>query len=82
MGPIGMPELIVILFVLMIVIAVPAVVAIGLVLYFRGRPKVPPVMPQVGGVQDRLREIDELRRSNLISEEEYEVKRKQIMDGL
>lgn len=82
MGPIGMPELVVIFVVFMVVIAVPALVAIGLVLYFKGLPKGPPMMTQVGGTQDRLREIDELRRANLISEEEYDAKRKQIMDGL
>ena len=68
--------------VFLIVIAVPAVVAVGLVIYFKGRSKVPPPMPQMGGVQDRLREIDELRRSNLISEEEYQEKRKRIVDAL
>ena len=82
MGPIGMPELVVIFVVFMIVIAVPAVVAIGLVLYFKGRPKVPPAMPEMAGVQDRLREIDELRRTNLITEEEYQAKRKHIMECL
>jgi hypothetical protein len=40
----------------------------------------PPITPF--GVQDRLRELDELAQKGLISKQEYDEKRKQILDRL
>ena len=40
----------------------------------------PPIAPS--GIQDRLRELDELAQKGLISKQEYDEKRKQILDRL
>ena len=82
MGPIGMPEMIVISIVLL---AIPAGIVIALVWYFSLRRKPsqlaqPPQIPK--SIQDRLLEIDGLRSQNLISETEYEEKRKQILSSI
>jgi flagellar basal body-associated protein FliL len=81
MGPIGISEIIMI-FVVMIVLAIPVVIAIALIWYFSSRSK-PPQLPQgPKSVQERLSEIDDLRARNLISEAEHEEKRKQILSGI
>jgi hypothetical protein len=76
-----MHEMIVI-FVVLIVLAIPVVIAIALIWYFSSRSK-PPQLPQgAKSVQDRLTEIDGLRSRNLISEAEHEEKRKQILSDI
>ncbi len=78
MGPIGMPELVVI-FIALILLVIPAGIAIAVVLYFSSRKK-PPLLPQVPrGIQERLTELDALRSNKLISDAEHEEKRRQIL---
>jgi cytochrome c-type biogenesis protein CcmH/NrfG len=84
MGPIGMPELIMIVVVL-IMLAIPVGIVVALVWYFSSRSKPPQLtQPQqvLRSTQDRLAEIDSLRSQNLISEAEYEEKRRQILSCL
>jgi flagellar basal body-associated protein FliL len=76
-----MPEMIVI-FVVLIVLAIPVGIAIALIWYFSSRSK-PPQLPQGSkNVQERLTEIDGLRSRNLISDAEHEEKRKQILSDI
>ncbi len=82
MGPIGMPEMIVILIVML---AIPVGIVIALVWYFCSRSKPPQLAqpPQIQkSTQERLSEIDGLRSQNLISEVEYEEKRRLILSGI
>lgn len=84
MGPIGIPELIMI-FVVLIMLAIPVGIIIAFVWYFSSRSKPPQVTqpPQVlRSTHDRLLEIDSLRSQNLISETEYEERRRQIISGI
>ena len=83
LGPIGGPELIIILVVLAIVVAIPVVVLVVLVLNKPGitpPPAVmaPPPLPP-SGPQARLRELETLRTQGLITEEEYLAKRERIV---
>jgi hypothetical protein len=85
LGPIGGPEMIIILVVLFL-LGGSAVLVIFLVLHFNKKnpyPSVPPTLPTgPQSTQARLTELDSLKSQNLISEAEYEEKRKQILGGL
>ncbi len=84
MGPIGMPEIIMI-FVVLIMLAIPVGIVVALVWYFSSRSKSPQLTqpPQIlRDTQERLAEIDSLRSQNLISESEYEERRRQILSGI
>lgn len=84
MGPLGMPEMIMI-FLVLILLAIPVGIVIALVWYFSSRsmPRQVTQAPQVPrSTQDRLAEIDSLRSRNLISEAEYEEMRRQILSGI
>jgi hypothetical protein len=81
MGPLGMPEIIMI-FVVLIMLAIPVGIAIVLIWYFSSRSK-PPQLPQgPKSIQERLSEIDGLRSRNLISEAEHDEKRRQILGDI
>ena len=85
LGPIGGPEMIMILVVLFLLVG-PVLLAVFLILHFSKKKaalSIPPALP--GGLpstQARLLELDVLKSQNLISESEYEEKRKQILGGL
>jgi hypothetical protein len=84
MGPIGLPELIMILAVL-IMLAIPVGFVIALAWYFSSFSKQPhPAQPTqlIRNTQERLSEIDGLRSQNLISENEYEERRGQILSDI
>lgn len=71
----GGPEIIVILFLL----AVPIAVVVGVLVIVkmtRGRRPPQPMAAQ------RLQELDELRTRKLVTEEEYERKRKEILKDM
>lgn len=81
MGPLGMPEIIMI-FLILFILFVTMGGGIALVWYLSSRRK-PPQLPQgPKSVQERLSELDDLRSRHLISEAEHEEKRKQILGGL
>lgn len=79
MGPIGMPEMI-ILFVFFGVIAI--VIAAVIILLLKSKKGPTADFSRSNSAQERLSEIDALRQKNLISEVEYEAKRKAIVDSL
>lgn len=84
MGPLGMPEMIMI-FVVLIMLCVPVAIAAALLWYFvlRRKPQHYAQAPQIGrSTQERLSEIDNLRSQNLISETEHAEKRKRILDEI
>ena len=76
MGPIGIAEIIMILIVLAL-LAIPVGIIIAIVWYFFLRNKTNPSEYMAA----RLSEIDQLRAKNLITDAEYEVKRRQILGG-
>jgi hypothetical protein len=76
-GPIGGPEMIMI-FVVLVLLVLPAVLIVVLVKYFQSKSR-PPAPPTA---QAKLMELNHLRSQNLLSAEEYEAKRKQILDRL
>lgn len=83
-GPIGGPEIIMILVVLFL-LAVPVVIVVAVLMMSNSRNKgpLPPMPPPpLPSVESRLAEIDSLRARNLISEAEHEEKRKQIIGGI
>lgn len=47
-----------------------------------GSPSIPVDTAQVGAVADALRKIDQLRQDGLISEYEFEQKRRQLLDRI
>ena len=81
MGPIGMPE-IVMIFVILVILAVPVIIAIAIIWYFTSRGKASQSAARPTSVQERLQELDALRAKNLISEAEHEERRKQIINGI
>lgn len=80
MGPLGMPEMIVILIVGLLVLGLPALIAIGVLLYTRRNSTPPPTLP--ASRETRLAELDSLRQKNLITEAEHEEQRKRILESL
>jgi cytochrome c-type biogenesis protein CcmH/NrfG len=79
-----MPELIMIVVVL-ILLAIPVGIVIALVWYFSSRSKPHPMAqaPQnPKSTQQRLAEIESLRSQNLLTEAEYEEKRRHILDEI
>jgi len=82
LGPIGGPELIVLL-IIGFLLFIPVAIIIGLVLYLNRKsstPTAPPMPPAApSSTQARLTELESLKSRNLISESEYEEKRKQIL---
>lgn len=71
--------------VVLIMLAIPVGIVIILVWYFSSRSKSPQLtqpsqVPR--STQDRLAEIDSLHSQNLISESEYEERRRQILSGI
>ena len=74
------------IFVVLILLALPAGIAIVLLWYFylkRNKPPQPTQPPQVPrSTQDRLSELDGLRSQKLISETEYEERRRHILSGI
>jgi hypothetical protein len=83
MGPIGIPEIIMIFMVVMM-LAIPVGIVMALVWYFRsrGRPPHRAQPPQVpGSSRDRLEETDSLRSRNVVSDSEHEESRRHILSG-
>ena len=74
--PIGLPEIVVLLFIL--AIPVGLVLLVLFLVKITQRPAQPHIMPPAGPEQ-RLQELDALKAQNLISEEEYDAKRKEIL---
>lgn len=84
MGPVGMPEIIVILIVGLMVLGLPALIAIGVLLYTRrnsSRPG-PPSTSLPASRETRLAELDSLREKNLITEAEHQEQRKRILESI
>ncbi len=88
LGPLGGPEIIMILLVLVLLVA-PAVVIVAVVLYLDRKKRgtyaaspPPPLPASLPPAQARLQELDSLKAQGLVSEAEYEEKRKQILGGL
>ncbi len=81
MGPLGMPEIIMILVVL-IMLAIPVGIVVGLVWYFSSRSKPTQLLQVPKSIEERLSEIDGLRSQNFISEAEYEEKRRHILSDI
>lgn len=82
MGPLGMPEIIVLLIVGLLVLGLPALIAIGILLYSRKNSAPPPPPPPSPNRESRLAELDSLREKNLISETEHQEQRKRILEGI
>jgi predicted membrane protein len=80
------PDLIIIFLILgMLVAAVLAVVGIVVFVTRRGRrptPNSPPPLPVATSCADRIEQLDELRKKQLISELEYEEQRRRILSGI
>ncbi len=72
----GGPEILVILFLL----AVPVGIVL-LILFIVNKTQRPGLMPPIAPAtpEQRLRELDALKTQNLISDEEYETKRQEIL---
>lgn len=73
------------IFLVLTILAIPVGIVIALVWYFSSLSKPqqmnqPPQIPR--STQERLSEIEDLRSKNLISEAEYEEKRKRILNGV
>lgn len=77
MGPIGMPEI----FVLFVVFLLLAAIIVAVVLV-KSRKSPSTSFSRSNSAQDRLSEIDSLLQKKLITEAEYEAKRKAIVDSL
>ena len=76
-----MPEIIMI-FVVLSLLIIPAGIVIGVIHYVSKRNN-PPQLPHGSNrIEAKLLEIDNLRSRNLISEAEHEEKRKQILSRI
>lgn len=81
MGPLGMPEIIMILIVGLMVLGLPALIAIGIIVYSR-RNSSPPPPPPLANRETRLAELDSLREKNLITEAEHLEQRNRILESI
>lgn len=73
-----MPEFIMIL-IMIVILAIPSGIIVAVVWYFSARTKAAQAPPMRASIQDRLLELDALRSKNLISNVEYEEKRRQLL---
>jgi len=84
LGPLGGPEIIMI-FIVLFLLAIPICLIYFLVRYFTSKgpsySAPPPLSSPQASTQGRLQELDHLKSQNLISETEYQEKRKQILGG-
>jgi len=55
---------------------------IGTVVYYQGKSSAWDEDQSIDGAESRLRELERLRFKSLISDEEYEFKRKEILSDL
>ncbi|WAC21364.1 SHOCT domain-containing protein [Luteolibacter sp. SL250] len=83
LGPIGGPELIMILMVLAVLVGIPVIVLVVLALNRPGNmpPAVtmaPPLPPSTGPLA-KLQELETLKAQGLITQEEYAAKREKII---
>ena len=75
--PIGIPEIVVLLFILAIPVGI--VLLVLFLVKVTRRPSPPPQMTLPSTPEARLQELDALKAQNLISDEEYAAKRKEIL---
>lgn len=79
----GGPELILILIVLALLI-IPVVIGVVVILVISSRKKRNAILPPPEAIQAqaKLEELEHLRSQNLITQAEYDNKRKQIIDAI
>lgn len=83
MGPLGMPEIIMILIVGIIVLGIPAVIALVVIFATRrNNGPTPPQNPPLVDRESRLLELESLKDKNLISDPEYQEQRKRILESI
>ena len=68
--------------VVLIMLAIPVGIVVGLVWYFSSRSKPTQLLQVPKSIEERLSEIDGLRSQNFISEAEYEEKRRHILSDI
>ena len=76
-GPLGGPEIVVLLLVLGLPVAI--VFIILFIVKATQKPASPPQMMPPPTPEQRLQELEALKAQNLVTEEEYEAKRKEIL---
>ena len=79
LGPIGGPEMIVILVILLFMAA--TVLLVFYLVKTISKPK-PPALPPQASPQEKLLSLDSLLKEKLISEAEYEQQRRAILENL
>ena len=77
--PIGLPEVVVLLFIL--AIPVGLVLLVLLLVKITQRPAPPQITP-ASITEQRLQELDTLKIQGMVTDEEYEAKRKEILGEL
>ena len=78
-----MPEMIMILIVGLLVLGLPALIAIGIIVYSRRNSSPPPSPPPpLASRESRLLELEALRAKNLVSESEFQEQRKRILESI
>lgn len=79
-----MPEMIMILIVGLMVLGLPALIAIGIIVYSRrnSSPPIAPPSPPPASRESRLLELEALRAKNLLSESEFQEQRKRILESI
>ncbi len=83
MSNLGGPELVIILIVLAL-ISIPVVIAVVVGIVIASRKKHTAAQPPPAAIQAqaKLEELEHLRAQNLITQAEYDDKRKQIIDAI
>jgi hypothetical protein len=77
------PDLIIIAVILIFLVAfVGGGIALLVYVFGRSRKAAPPPLPPDASVDARLRELEQLKQKNLISEAEYEEQRRRIISGV
>ena len=81
LGPIGGPELIIISVIFLLLLGLPLAILFVIFVERTFSKKKPPALPPQLNPQEKLLTLENLRKENLITEAEYEEKRRAIFDN-
>jgi hypothetical protein len=81
LGPIGGPELIIISVFILLLLGLPLAILFVVFVVKPFSKKKPPALPPQPNPQEKLLALENLRKENLITEAEYEEKRRAIFDN-
>ncbi|MDE0834918.1 MAG: hypothetical protein OSA84_01040 [Akkermansiaceae bacterium] len=82
LGPVGGPELIIISVIILLLLSIPLAILFVIFVANPFSKKKPPALPPQPNPQEKLLALENICKENLITEAEYEEKRRAIFDNI